>query len=72
MSGTISDEVYTIRLVSDQDCYVVFETEKDASSTTGLTLKAGVIEYFGIDYGQKISARGVSASGSLEITEMTL
>ena len=71
-TNPISDQVFVIRLNPSADCYVVFEDELDASSTIGLTLEAGVIEYFAVDQGQKLSARGVSGAGTLEITEFTL
>ena len=64
--------INTVRLTSDQDVYVTFETDIDATSSNGLLVKAGIVEYFAVEEEVKLNAIGKSASGTLEIAEMTL
>jgi hypothetical protein len=71
-TNDIGAQIRTVRLTTDQDVYVTFVTGLGASSTTGLTLRANNTEYFAIDEGVKINARGATASGTLEIAEMSL
>ena len=71
-TSALDDHVTTVRLVSDQDVYVTFEDDISATASNGLTLKANVPEYFVVSGGVKLNALGVSASGSLEVAEMTL
>lgn len=70
-TAVIGDHVTVVRVVSDQDVWVTFETKETDPETTGLKLKAGVIEYFRMSGAQKMNAQGVTASGTLDIAEMT-
>lgn len=70
-TAALDDHVTVVRLLTDKDVYVTFETEKAATAANGLTVKAGVPEYFQVSGGTKLNALGVSDSGTLEIDEMT-
>lgn len=71
ISGVISDEIYTVRILAAEDTYITFETNEAASSTNGVTVKGGVIEYFKVSPGEKINARAVATNNTVEICEMT-
>lgn len=70
-TNPIGNEITTVRLRADQDCYLVFEDTDDAT-TSDFFLPANQTEYVAVDYGEKISAIRASTNGTLRIDEMTL
>lgn len=60
--------VSILRVFADQDCYLAFGVNPTADST-GLFLPAGMIEYFGINPGDKVAAIQKSSAGTLYIME---
>lgn len=63
-----------IRVVATADCYVATGLTASVTATTSSTyLPAFAVEYFRVEEGGiwKVAARGVSASGTLNVTEMT-
>lgn len=69
LSAAVGVSTTLVRLVSSSDCFVLIGAAPVATSSNGSLLPAGVVEYFGITPGQKVSVVQSSASGTLNITE---
>lgn len=70
----IGSNTVVVRLVATADCYIAVGPAGSVSATTASTyLPAFAVEYFRVDQnaGWKVAARGVAASGTLNVTEMT-
>lgn len=63
--------VVVVRLLSDTDCYIAIG-QTPTATTSSMKLKANVPEYFRIAPERKIAVLQVSASGTLNVTEMVL
>lgn len=59
-----------VRVVSDQACYIAIGVDATANTSTSTYLPAGVVEYFKVADGHRVSAVQVSAGGTLYVTEM--
>ncbi len=76
-SATAADfngNTVVIRLLATADCYVALGPSATVSASTGsMYVPAYTLEYFRIDQGAgwRAAARGVVASGTLNVTEMT-
>jgi hypothetical protein len=67
-STAIGQTTGLVRLCASSDCFVAFGSNPTASSSS-LFLPAGMVEYFGINPGDKIAVIQSSASGFLSIVE---
>lgn len=67
-STAFASTTTVVRLVSTSDCYVVFGSNPTATTSSSF-LPVGVVEYFLVTPGQKVSAIQLSAAGSLNVTE---
>jgi hypothetical protein len=73
-TNNLNGNTVVVRMVSTSDCYVEIGLAASVSATTSsMYLPAFAVEYFRVDenLGLKVAARGVSASGVLNVTEMT-
>ena len=69
-SSAVSDNASDIRIVSTTDCHVLVGVNPVATATSAF-LPAGVVEYIGIEGGEKIAAikRTGGSAGQLFVTE---
>lgn len=68
-STAMPDDVSTVRIVANQNCYYTIGANPTAT-TSHAYLAAGVVEYIAIKPGEKIAAIRASADGTLFITPM--
>ena len=66
-----SNGVRIIRLIATADCWVVFGATPVATASGMLVRGGQPAEYFTIHPGEAVAALQVSASGTLNVTEMT-
>lgn len=70
----LNGDTVVIRLIPTVDCYVAVGLAATVTASTNSMLLPGLLpEYFRVDQGAgwRVAARGVAASGTLNITEMT-
>ena len=70
----IGSNTVVVRLVATADCYVAIGPDATvAADTSSMFLPASAVEYFRVSQaaGWRVAARGVSATGTLNVTEMT-
>lgn len=67
-SSSMGSTTGLIRLTASSDCYVAFGPNPTATNAS-LMLPAGMVEYFGINPGDKVAVLQVSAAGFLNIVE---
>lgn len=69
-STAVSTTASVIRVVATTDCHIVIATNPTATTTSAF-LPAGVVEYIGINGGDKIAAikRSGGTAGQLFVTE---
>ena len=67
----ISANIMAVRLVATSACYVKFGTSPTADTTTSFMLAPNFPETFLVRAGESVSVIQVSASGTLNITELT-
>lgn len=67
-SASIGDTTGIVRLSASTDCFVAFGTNPVAT-VNSLYLPAGMVEYLGINPGEKVAVLQVSAAGFLSIVE---
>lgn len=58
-----------VRLVPDQDCFVLMGDNPTAASATSIRLIANQVEWFGVTPGQRIAVIRSTADGTLRIEE---
>lgn len=71
-SVELSSETRVVRLCADVDVWVVIAADPTASSTAGVRLPAGAVEYVRIPPTMatpKVAARGIAASGTLNVVQ---
>ena len=73
-ANALQSDTVVVRLMSTVDCYVAIGPDASVTATTGsMYLPAFAVEYFSIpqnDRGQwNVAARGVAASGTLNLVE---
>jgi hypothetical protein len=67
-STSMGETTGLVRLSASTDCYIAFGTNPTATNAS-LYLPAGMVEYIGINPGEKIAVLQVSAAGFLNIVE---
>lgn len=65
----VAADTSLVRLIADVDCYIAIATTPVAAATS-MRLPAGIPEYFRVQSGWKVAARGVVTTGTLCVTEM--
>lgn len=73
-TNNLQGPTVVVRLMATVDCYVACGPAASVSATTAsMYLPAYMVEYFRVDANStwKVAARGVAASGVLNVTEMT-
>lgn len=71
-STAIPANVFDMRLLADQACYVIWGVNPTALNTgVHMPLAAGVPEYFKVVPGEKVAAIKVTTAGNLSITPMS-
>lgn len=68
-SALFTPDARTVRLLADQDCWVKVGAAAVAGAGDSTRLTAFDKEYFTVLPGDVVAVRGVSGSGSLNITE---
>lgn len=68
-SAAFTATVSVVRIVADQDCWVQVGPAASATAADSMRLTAFDKEYIAIRAGDLVAVRGVTASGSLNITE---
>lgn len=69
-STAIPANIFDMRLLCDEDCYVLWGVNPTALATH-MPLKAGIPEYFKVAPAEKIAALKVTTAGNLFITPMS-
>lgn len=67
-SSAFQSNTSIVRLYSTTNCWIAFGSAPVADNT-GMYLLAGIVEYFAVTGGNKVSALQDTASGTLYITE---
>lgn len=73
-ANAVSDGIKILKLAADQDMWIDIEPAAiaDATASTSMFLAGDKLDrYFACSPGDKVSARAVSTSGSVWVTEMT-
>lgn len=68
-AATTDPRCYAVRVVATVDCYVAIAANPTATATSTY-LVAFQPEYFGAKQGDKVAMLGVSAAGTINITEV--
>jgi hypothetical protein len=70
ITNAIGDGVNRARVVCTTDAFIVI-SKSPTATTAGVFMPAGVVEYFTINPGEKVSAIQSSAGGTLHVTEVS-
>jgi hypothetical protein len=70
-STAISSGVNVVRVALSSAGYIKLSSAGTAATATDIYLPAGVVEYFIVDPGTRISAVQDSAGGNLSVTELS-
>lgn len=70
ITNAIGDGVNRVRVVCTTDAFIVIGKSPTAT-TAGVFMPAGLVEYFTINPGEKVSAIQSSAGGTLHVTEIS-
>ena len=71
-SAALSSQTRVVRVCSDVDVWLAIGDAPTAAAASGIRLPAGVVEYVRVTPGlatPKLAARGVAASGTLNIVQ---
>lgn len=68
-STAVGTQTTLVRLFATQDCFIAIGANPTAAANTSYFLPGGIIDFVGIQPGQKIAAIQSSQSGTLYISE---